>query len=310
MAGGGDRRRGAPSCARRDRGAAARLGRALAGGARRRARRGRRRRRAGARRRASHRRPAGGAAGVHVKLDTGMGRLGRATPARPRDADAVAARRRSARGHHDPLRDRRRRRRLLRASSSRASRPGRRSCARAHPEASSTPRTPPPRSRARAHVWTWSAAASPSTASTRSSATPPRSGLEPALELRSYVAEVKPCATGESAGYGRRFVAERDTGSRRSRSATATATGAGSRTTRRSSSAGAGAPLVGHRLDGQHHGRPRRPGAAGTGRADRRPSGTACAPRSCAARSGRSTTRSPAGHCRVPRVHHRDGEPV
>ena len=36
-------------------------------------------------------------------------------------------------------------------------------------------------------------------------------GLEPALELSSYVAEVKPCATGESAGYGRRFIAERDT---------------------------------------------------------------------------------------------------
>jgi alanine racemase len=35
--------------------------------------------------------------------------------------------------------------------------------------------------------------------------------LEPALELRSYVAEVKRCAAGDSAGYGRRFVAERDT---------------------------------------------------------------------------------------------------
>jgi alanine racemase len=35
--------------------------------------------------------------------------------------------------------------------------------------------------------------------------------LEPALELASYVAEVKPCAQGESAGYGRRFVARRDT---------------------------------------------------------------------------------------------------
>jgi alanine racemase len=31
--------------------------------------------------------------------------------------------------------------------------------------------------------------------------------LEPALELTSYVAEVKRCAAGESAGYGRRFVA-------------------------------------------------------------------------------------------------------
>jgi alanine racemase len=35
--------------------------------------------------------------------------------------------------------------------------------------------------------------------------------LEPALELSSYVAEVKRCAAGESAGYGRRFIAERDT---------------------------------------------------------------------------------------------------
>jgi alanine racemase len=40
---------------------------------------------------------------------------------------------------------------------------------------------------------------------------PVAQGLEPALELRSYVAEVKRCETGESAGYGRRFVAERDT---------------------------------------------------------------------------------------------------
>jgi alanine racemase len=36
-------------------------------------------------------------------------------------------------------------------------------------------------------------------------------GLEPALELRSYIAEVKRCLPGESAGYGRRFVAERET---------------------------------------------------------------------------------------------------
>jgi alanine racemase len=42
-------------------------------------------------------------------------------------------------------------------------------------------------------------------------ADPAAEGLRPALALRSYVAEVKPCARGESAGYGRRFVAERDT---------------------------------------------------------------------------------------------------
>jgi alanine racemase len=40
---------------------------------------------------------------------------------------------------------------------------------------------------------------------------PAARGLEPALELSSYVADVKPCKKGESAGYGRRFVAERDT---------------------------------------------------------------------------------------------------
>jgi alanine racemase len=36
-------------------------------------------------------------------------------------------------------------------------------------------------------------------------------GLEPALRLSSYAAEVKGYRAGESAGYGRRFVAERDT---------------------------------------------------------------------------------------------------
>jgi alanine racemase len=40
---------------------------------------------------------------------------------------------------------------------------------------------------------------------------PAARGLEPALELSSYVAEVKYCRAGESAGYGRRFVAEHDT---------------------------------------------------------------------------------------------------
>jgi alanine racemase len=35
--------------------------------------------------------------------------------------------------------------------------------------------------------------------------------LTPALELRSYVADVKRCRAGESVGYGRRFVAGRDT---------------------------------------------------------------------------------------------------
>jgi alanine racemase len=40
---------------------------------------------------------------------------------------------------------------------------------------------------------------------------PAARALEPALELGSYVAEVKLCQTGESAGYGRQFVADSDT---------------------------------------------------------------------------------------------------
>jgi alanine racemase len=40
---------------------------------------------------------------------------------------------------------------------------------------------------------------------------PTERGLEPALALESYVAEVKPLAPGESAGYGRRFVASEAT---------------------------------------------------------------------------------------------------
>jgi alanine racemase len=40
---------------------------------------------------------------------------------------------------------------------------------------------------------------------------PAAHGLEPALSLSSYLAEVKRCAPGQSAGYGRRFVAETET---------------------------------------------------------------------------------------------------
>jgi alanine racemase len=40
---------------------------------------------------------------------------------------------------------------------------------------------------------------------------PAARALEPVLELSSYVAEVKACRAGESAGYGRRFIARRDT---------------------------------------------------------------------------------------------------
>jgi alanine racemase len=40
---------------------------------------------------------------------------------------------------------------------------------------------------------------------------PSRRELEPALELTAWVADVKRCRPGQSAGYGRRFIAVRDT---------------------------------------------------------------------------------------------------
>ena len=40
---------------------------------------------------------------------------------------------------------------------------------------------------------------------------PAEHGLEPALALRSYVAALKPIAPGQSTGYGRHFIADRDT---------------------------------------------------------------------------------------------------
>jgi alanine racemase len=40
---------------------------------------------------------------------------------------------------------------------------------------------------------------------------PDRYGLQPALELTSYVAALKPARPGESAGYGRRFIADHET---------------------------------------------------------------------------------------------------
>lgn len=42
-------------------------------------------------------------------------------------------------------------------------------------------------------------------------ADPDAHGLRPALELCSYVADVKPCRVGESTGYGRRYIAACDT---------------------------------------------------------------------------------------------------
>jgi alanine racemase len=155
---------------------------------------------------------AGERSGVHVKLDTGMGRLGTRDPAEAtRVAEAVAA--------HDGLR-------LAGAMTHFATAdddPG----FLAEQLAAFTP---------------WAAAvkaahpdvlvhAANSAATLREPAArfdlvrcgiavygmdpfhedPAHHGLEPAMTLVSYVAEVKDLAPGQSVGYGRRFVAERPT---------------------------------------------------------------------------------------------------
>ena len=73
---------------------------------------------------------------MHVKLDTGMGRLGTRDPEEAtRVAEAVAAARRpAAGGRHDPLRHRRRRPRLHAPSSSRVFTPWAEALKAAHPE--------------------------------------------------------------------------------------------------------------------------------------------------------------------------------
>ena len=148
---------------------------------------------------------------VHVKLDTGMGRLGtRDAGEATRVAEAVAGRdglrlagamTHFATADDDPgfmaeqldglhaVGARRSRPPIPRCSSTRPTR--RRRCAS------------PPRAS------TSCAAGSPSTAWTRSTSDPANHGLEPALALVSYVAEVKDAAAGAERGYGRRFVAER-----------------------------------------------------------------------------------------------------
>ncbi len=86
---------------------------------------------------------------------------------------------------------------------------------------------------------------------------PAERGLEPALRLESYVAAVKRFEPGQSAGYGRRWTADgadlgRDDPDRLRRRLAARAHEQRRRPGRRPP-----LPDRRHRLDGQHHGRPR-----------------------------------------------------
>ncbi len=164
-----------------------------------------RRRRLAARR--SSPRCAGREVGVHVKLDTGHGAARHARPGRGRAGRGGRRRhaRAAARGRDDPLRDRRRRPGVHGASSSRASARGRIVRRLRHAANSAAALGDPA---ARLDMVRCGIAIYGMDPFHRD---PADHGLEPALELVSYVAEVKRARAGESVGYGRRFVAERDT---------------------------------------------------------------------------------------------------
>ena len=217
-----------------------------------------------------------------------------------------------ARRRDDPFRHRRRRPRIRRCSAG-AVRPVRRpSCAAAARAWSCMRPTARPRCGLRRATSTSSAAASRSTVVIRCSQTPPKVGLEPALELRSYVAAVKRASPGDSAGYGRRFIAEqRDVaghGSHRLRRRRAPRADQQLRRAHRRRALSA----RGDREHGQHHRRRGRPGGRPRGRG-----GHADRPRR---RCPRQTAEDLARRldtinyevvcgisARVPRSYHRDG---
>jgi alanine racemase len=151
--------------------------------------------------------------GVHVKLDTGMGRLGtRSADEATRVAEAVAAApglRLAGAMTHFATADEDDRTFLREQVAAFA--PWARAIAAAHPgalahAANSAATLAEPASRfdmVRCGIAIYGL--------DPFQRDPADHGLEPAFELASYVAEVKRCLPGQSAGYGRRFVAERET---------------------------------------------------------------------------------------------------
>ena len=153
-------------------------------------------------------------AGVHVKLDSGMGRLGTRDPAEAtRVADAVAAapglRLRGLMSHFataddDPAFAREQLARFLAWAEPLRERHGDDDVLLHTANSAGTLGIPESRlDLVRCGVAAYGM--------DPFGADPARHGLEPALELRSYLAEVKPIAIGESAGYGRRFIARAPT---------------------------------------------------------------------------------------------------
>ena len=156
----------------------------------------------------------GGRVGVHVKLDTGMGRLGTRDPA---EADAVAAAVAGAPGlevagamTHFATADDAHDDGFFAAQLARFA-PWARELASRHPglvvhaaNSAATLRDPAAHfDLVRCGIAVYGMDPFHEDPAARA--------LEPALELRSYVGDLKHCEPGESAGYGRRFVATQPT---------------------------------------------------------------------------------------------------
>jgi alanine racemase len=157
-------------------------------------------------------RPAAAGTGVHVKLDSGMGRLGTRDPEEAtRVAEAVAAgdglRLAGAMTHFataddDPG---------FLGEQLAAFAPWARAAKAAHPELAIHAANSAATLRAPAARFDLVRCGIALYGMDPFHEDPAAHGLEPAMTLLSYVAEVKAALPGQSAGYGRRFVAERPT---------------------------------------------------------------------------------------------------
>ena len=310
----GDRERGGAAAWRRRRRPAARPRRAEPRGARRRARAPAPTSSRGARRSSTRWRARGGGR-VHVKLDTGMGRLGtRDRDEATRVAQAAAASAPvAARGRDDALRHRGRTRRRLLRRAARALRRLGAAAARAPSGAG------PARgelggaaARRRPATSTWCAPAWRSTAWTRSRRMPAARELEPALELS---------ATWRRSSPARAARARATAGASWPRRDTVIATvpiGYGDGVSRALTNnaellvGGAALPAGRHGVDGQRHPGPRRRRRR---RADRRRGacsiGAGLPAEEMARRLGTINYEITCSlTARVPREHHRDGVPL
>ncbi len=158
---------------------------------------------------------AAGGGRVHVKLDSGMGRLGTRDAALASRVLELAEQQRGVEpvGPDDALRDgrRTRRRRVLRAPARHLRALGRRAEGARGPSLIVHAANSAAMLREAGAQFDMVRCGIAIYGMDPFGAEPAARGLEPALELSSYVADVKLCRAGESAGYGRRFVAERDT---------------------------------------------------------------------------------------------------